>query len=365
MFVILTQSFPSRLGGIESLVSNLAINISKMGKVLVFADSHHLFFDAIFDKKYEKKILVRRYGGLKFFRRRKKVKELKVLINNSEVNFVIADTWKSLELCIDDLNQKNIKVICLAHGNELYSDNENKKKRIFNTLSKANIIVANSKFTYGLLDKILNDNRNIKVVYPGAVDLRNIKPDPFINFEGGPILLTLSRLEKRKGHALVLEVIKKLKKDFKNIRYIIAGHGKEKKNLMNLVLKHNIQENVIFAGNVTERKKNFLFSNTDLMVMPTIDESHARSIEGFGISYLEAAFFGVPSVASNIGGSKEAVLNNETGLVIDNPDQLFEAINSLLKDEKKLKLLGENAKKRAESEFVWKKVVQNYILTTE
>ena len=53
------------------------------------------------------------------------------------------------------------------------------------------------------------------------------------------------------------------------------------------------------------------------MVMPTLDESHNRSIEGFGIAYLEAAFFGIPSVASKAGGASEAVLHQETGIIID------------------------------------------------
>ena len=44
------------------------------------------------------------------------------------------------------------------------------------------------------------------------------------------------------------------------------------------------------------------------MVMPTTDESNERSVEGFGISYLEAAFYGIPSIASNVGGTPEAVL---------------------------------------------------------
>ena len=54
------------------------------------------------------------------------------------------------------------------------------------------------------------------------------------------------------------------------------------------------------------------------MVMPTLDESQNRSIEGFGIAYLEAAFFGIPSVASKVGGTPEAVLHKQTGIIIDN-----------------------------------------------
>ena len=52
MIIILTQCFPSRIGGIENLVSNLALGLGKKEKVIVFADRHHLFYDAIYDNQY-------------------------------------------------------------------------------------------------------------------------------------------------------------------------------------------------------------------------------------------------------------------------------------------------------------------------
>ena len=115
------------------------------------------------------------------------------------------------------------------------------------------------------------------------------------------------------------------------------------------------------TGSVNEKQKKHLFDQTSLMIMPTLDESHHRSIEGFGIAYIEAAFFGIPSIASNVGGTSEAVLHDETGIIIDNHNQLFDAINNLLLNTKKLKLLGNNAKKRAEESFKWDSVVNNYL----
>ena len=95
MILILTQCFPSRLGGIESLVSNLALELSKTEKIIVFADRHHFFYDSVFDNQYKNQILVRRIGGLKFFRRRKKIKEIKPFVDSKQVKLVIGDSWKS------------------------------------------------------------------------------------------------------------------------------------------------------------------------------------------------------------------------------------------------------------------------------
>ena len=112
---------------------------------------------------------------------------------------------------------------------------------------------------------------------------------------------------------------------------------------------------------MNESQKKYLFEHTDLMVMPTLDESKNRSIEGFGIAYLEAAFFGVPSIASNFGGTKEAVLHNKTGVIINNIDNLFQSIHELLSNSEHRKQLGTDAQKRAIQDFNWDIVTNKYL----
>ena len=361
MYIILTQCFPSRVGGIESVVSNLALSLGKKNKVIILADRHHIFYDAIFDNKHKDNIVVRRFGGLKFFRRRRKIKELKLLIKSSQAKLVIADTWKSLELCIDYLITNNISTMCLAHGNELLSNKEYKKNRIVSTLAKVSTIVANSNYTRELVKKLIQDKDQIKVIYPGANDLRSIQAENFMTIEGDPVLLTLARLDKRKGHAKIIEVLKKLILKFPKINYFIAGEGSEKSNLQKLASVHNLEKSVHFTGIVNDSQKKYLFENVDLMIMPTLDESDNRSIEGFGISYLEASFFGIPSLASNVGGTPEAVQHDKTGLIISDQEELYCALKKLLSNKEKLNQLGKNAKKRAIEEFTWEIVSNKYL----
>ena len=361
MILILTQCFPSRLGGVESLVSNLALSLSETEKVIVFADNHHVLDDATYDNEHKDKILIRRTGGIKFFRRRKKIKELKFFIETRQVKLVIGDSWKSLELGIEYLNSKKIPVICLAHGNELLSTIPSKKKRIFKTINKVSLVVANSLFTKRLVDNLSIQNTEVKFVYPGVVDFRNHNSLEVLNITGSPVLLTLARLEKRKGHIFVLQSIKKLKIQYPNIQYIIAGSGSEKKILQKFVLSNGLSQNVYFVGNVNDDQKKFLFEKTDLMVMPTLDESNNNSIEGFGIAYLEAAFFGIPSIASNIGGTSEAVLHNSTGIIINHIEDLHDAILDLLKNKEKKFKLGFEAQNRVIQNFKWETIVKNHL----
>ena len=66
MILILTQCFPTRLGGIESLISNLAIGLSTKEKVVVFADQHDFLRDSIYDANQKSQLIIKRTAGIKF-----------------------------------------------------------------------------------------------------------------------------------------------------------------------------------------------------------------------------------------------------------------------------------------------------------
>ena len=221
-------------------------------------------------------------------------------------------------------------------------------KRVTINLTPANVKKAGSLFDLPIAMGMLSATGQIQ-------------SDSFMEIKGNPVLITLARLEKRKGHAVILKAVKKLTSDFPLIQYVIAGAGSEKSNLQRLVKEYALENNVSFVGLVNEYQKKYLFEHTDLMVMPTIDDSENRSIEGFGIAYLEAAFFAIPSVASNVGGTKEAVLHNKTGIIINNIDDLFQSIHELLRNSSHRKQLGNEAQKRAIQDFNWDIVTNKYL----
>ena len=360
MILILTQCFPSRIGGIENLMFNLSYYLSINNKVIVLADQHNLIKDGVFDNKFKNNFLVRRFGGIKYFRKRNKARELEKIINLKEVKAIICDSWKSLEVPVQKFKNKRLPFICLVHGNEIIIKNNRHHKRILNCFKNVNKVVCNSEFTKNLFKKINFENKNIKVIYPGVSNFKNIIEEEVELIDGRPTLLTLARLEKRKGHEYILKAISNLKNQYPKIRYIIAGEGEERPLLEKLVKSLNISKNVIFIGSINDDQKKYILNKTDLMIMPTLDETKKLSIEGFGISYIEAALFGIPSIASNVGGAQEAVLHNETGIIINNLDKLETAISDLIGNEIKMKHLGEKAKKRAETQLSWATIVKDY-----
>ena len=98
------------------------------------------------------------------------------------------------------------------------------------------------------------------------------------------------------------------------------------------------------------------------MIMPTLDDTQNRSIEGFGIAYIEAAFFSIPSIASNVGGNKELVIDNKNGFLI-NPqdvDELNKKIIQLSEDNKLVEIFGKKSSELIKN-FQWSSIGKKYL----
>ena len=361
MIIILTQCFPPRIGGIENLIENLSLELSKKHEILVLADQYDKINDNFNDTKYNHNLVIKRISGIKFLRKRKKVSELKKLLSSKKITHVIGDSWKSFELTIDTINSLSIPSICLAHGNELIIKNSSKKIRVISTLNKVMHVVCNSNYTLNLAKDIGVTNQNLICIHPGANNTIDLNEQIIPNIDGQPVVTTLARLEKRKGHEYILSAIAKLKTEYPKILYIIAGSGSELVNLKKITRELDINKNVIFLGDINDNQKKYLFKNTKIMLMPTLDESKTSSIEGFGIAYLEAAYYGIPSIASNVGGTPEAVIHNETGIIISDISELYNILKELLANSLKLDELGRNAKLRVENDFTWKTIGNKYL----
>jgi glycosyltransferase involved in cell wall biosynthesis len=133
---------------------------------------------------------------------------------------------------------------------------------------------------------------------------------------GKKILLTVGRLVKRKGVAWFLDsVMPQLDPDY---IYIIAGDGPELAAIRSRIRAHKWEQRVFALGRVTGNVRKILFNTADIFVMPNI--TVADDMEGFGIVVVEAGSCGLPVVASNIQGIKDAVLEGKTGCLVAEGD---------------------------------------------
>ena len=153
--------------------------------------------------------------------------------------------------------------------------------------------------------------------------------------------------------------LKNLKAKFPNIKYISIGSGDEENNLKKLSKELAIEKEVVFLKNIEENLKTALIANSNLFLMPTrIDK---KSVEGFGISYVESASYGVGAIGGKDGGASDAILHNKTGLLCDGNDlnSIYESIINFFSNDRFNKF-GEAAQKFSEN-FHWNKIVKNYL----
>jgi len=166
-------------------------------------------------------------------------------------------------------------------------------------------------------------------------------------------------LDKRKGHDKILMAIKNLVPLYPKIKYVSIGFGEEEKNLIKLLKELSLEKNVTFLKNIDENLKLALISESDLFLMPSRIEKN--SVEGFGISFIEAASYGVASIGGKDGGAPDAIDHNKTGLICDGNDlnSIYQSIIKILQDKNFINF-GKNAKKFSEN-FHWDKIVKNYL----
>ena len=356
MYLIITRSFPPEVGGMQNLMWGLTNALSKHYMVKVYADFHKQNQD--FDQKVS--FSIERVGGLKLLRKYRKAYLInEFLKNNNNIEGVIADHWKSLELI-----KTSRKKICLIHSKEInHLPRTRLNKRVLNVLNNVDLVVANSKFTKNLAIQCGVDESRITVINPGVDPVQELNKKSVENVESllkrkSPRLITVSRYDKRKNHEKVIMALRNLKQIYPNIIYICVGYGDEEENIKKLVKELNLEEQVMFFKDISNELKNSLLAKSNIFVMPSI--IYKKSVEGFGIAYIEAAQYGIPSIGGKDGGAADAIDHEKTGLVCDgnNLDAVYSSINTMLENKKYLEY-GKAAKENS-IKFRWDTIIEKY-----
>ena len=137
-----------------------------------------------------------------------------------------------------------------------------------------------------------------------------------------------------------------------------VGYGEEENNIKKLVDELNLNNQVIFVKNISNNLKNALVAKSNIFIMPSI--IYKKSVEGFGIAFVEAAQYGIPSIGGRDGGASAAIIHEKTGLICDgnNLDEIYSSIDELLKGNKYLEY-GKAAKLNSQN-FHWDKIIESY-----
>jgi len=355
MYLITTRSFPPELGGMQNLMWGLAKEMSKNFLIKVFADyqENHKEFDKDINFSIE------RVGGIKFLRKIRKAQLVNEFLKENKVQGIIADHWKSLEL-INTTKKK----YCLIHGKEInHPKGSFQNKKIVKVLNNVEKVIANSEYTKNLAINVGVDHNKILVINPGVNPVKELSQKSLDKVESllkvkSPRLITVSRFDKRKNHEKIVMALRNLKQIYPDIVYICVGYGDEEENIKELVKELDLNPQVMFFKDISDDLKDALVAKSNIFVMPSV--IHKTSVEGFGIAYVEAAQYGIPSLGGKDGGASDAINHDKTGLICDgnNLDDVYSSLSSMIENKKYLEL-GKNAKEYV-SKFQWSRVIEEY-----
>ena len=359
MFVVITRNFPPDIGGMQILMEGLSKGLTNHGPVKVFADKYPNCEN--YDQNSNLKI--QRIGGFKLFRKFRKAYAANEFLEKNKVRAIFFDHWKSLEH-IDAKHLNNYVNFCLIHSKEInHPLGSSLNNRMNKAFKKAKIIIANSKFTKQLGIKMGLKEEKIHIIHPGTyypveidinakLEAKNIFGSIF------PKIITIARLDKRKSHQNILMTIKNLIPTYPDIKYVCVGDGDERQNLEDLRKQLDIEKHVIFLPRTKESLKTALLNECDLFLMPSV--THKKSVEGFGISFIEAGSYGKASIGGKDGGQADAIEDGKTGYLCDGNDlnSIYETILKYFKNDQH-KVLGLQAKEFSKK-FKWESIIKQY-----
>lgn len=235
-----------------------------------------------------------------------------------------------------------VPITITAHGLDLTYHNKLYQIMIKKTLKEFNSIICVSKASKDIaIKKGVKPNKC--TIIPNGVDtskwiLKNKrKLKTKIDLKNKFILLSVGRLIKRKGiYWFIKNVFKKLDK---NCVFLITSKGPEEEKIKDLIKSLKLEKRILILGKVSDETLKMLYNSADIFIMPNI---HVEGdMEGFGIVAIEAASCGLPVVASNMEGIKDAIKNNKNGFLVEpyNVKEYVKKINEIknMKDINKFK----------------------------
>ncbi|MEP0355639.1 glycosyltransferase family 4 protein [Paraglaciecola sp.] len=280
------------------------------------------------------------------------------------------DTWKAIKKheidvihcgrCIPEgfiayLIKATLKIpyYCYIHGEDVENAATSRAFSwiVRRALKGADLLICNSQNSKRVLLAHWDVNPELTTVITPGVDTNTFKPAPKslelrakFGWNERPVLLTVSRLELRKGHATLIEALVDIKAKIPDVLYAIIGGGPQKPELEKLVSELSLEDNVMFMSELSDRQMIECYQQSDIFVLPNRDIG--RNIEGFGIVMIEAQACGVPVIGGNSGGTPETLIEGKTGYIVDcnTPKPLSNKVQFMLANPNELREMKLNAR---------------------
>ncbi len=221
-------------------------------------------------------------------------------------------------------------------------------------VKSADAIIANSSHTANEVKRLCGE-RSIEIKGYGcpveSVSTPATRPEK-------PTILYVGRLIERKGIRYLIEAFSLLQKEV-DANLLLVGKGVLRDELQEQIDNAGLADSVKLLIDVGNEDLAKLYLSSTVFVLPAIVDSKGDT-EGLGVVLIEAMTFGLPVVASNVGGIPDVVINEETGLLVPekDPKALAYALKRVIEDSQLADKFTFNAQKHIESCFSWPAVIE-------
>jgi phosphatidyl-myo-inositol dimannoside synthase len=267
------------------------------------------------------------------------------------------------------LHAKGIATLQFIHGEEITTICQSRqlRKEAGKAFRTAGAIIAVSSFTRQRLIDLGLNQAAIHLITNG-VNTDRFTPGPKSEtvldrhgLHGKKVLLTVARLDEKKGHDNVIRALPRILLAVPDAVYVIVGEGCSRARLDSLVDELKLRGNVIFTGKLGDDELRDYYRTCDLFIMPNRTLPNGDT-EGFGLVFLEAAACGKPVIAGRAGGAPDAVIDQETGILVDGTsvEEISEAAIRLLQDREYADRLAAAGLRRSK-QFDWPSRAQEFL----
>ena len=252
-----------------------------------------------------------------------------------------------------------VPLVAVGHASEFQTHSFFRKKMTHSAFNWASLVIVVSQFTGNILHQYGVRPSCMRVITNGG-DANRFKPrlEPELlrsKFHSlNPVLLTVGNLAERKAQDVVIQALPLVLQRFPHLLYIMVGKPTRKAELTKLAESLGVSRHVVFAGMVPTEELPLYYNFCDVFVLVSRKTSKG-DVEGYGIAVIEAALCGKTAIATRGCGLAEAVVDGETGLLVEmnNPYQTAEAILTLLNNDALRTNMSKKALLRAQKGETW------------
>lgn len=336
--LVITNDFPPRKGGIQTFVDQL-LSQQYAKSIVVFTSNWP--GAAEYDKALAYDVI--RIKSSVLLPTPNRIRAAKRIAKQYDCDQVLFGALAPLGLMSKALKRAGIKnIVALTHGHEAgWAKIPGLRFLLKLSAKHVDQVTYLTQYTKSQIAPLLNVKTKLTQLTP-AVDSDRYQPYSENNkFElkdqyrlsSSLVLLGLSRLMPRKGFDSVIRLMPKLRAEFPQLKFVVAGGGPDKDRLQKLAAKLEVSDSVIFLGSISFADLPKIYNLADVFVMPCRTRYGGLDVEGFGIVYLEAAASGLPVLAGNSGGAVEALVPGVTGELVTD-ENLLASLQKLLREPK-------------------------------